>query len=1109
MRLSVAVAVACLSFVGMSAADGAKAAVRKPVSIPAQGLVPALQTLAKDHGLQVVYESGAIDSLHTHGASGELTAEEALAQLLASTGFTYKFYDDKAVGIVPASTAAPGPKQEADRDAPMAMGAQPNEDTQKASRSFAGRFRLAQETQTGPARAVSVAAQEGSSQSSQRASAQSEEAVVVVTGSHIAQSGMSTPTPVTVLSADELRETKPGPIIEALNTVPQFVNNSTPGNGVNFSTNSGQSFLNMRGLGVNRTLVLLDGRRVTPSSRLGAIDISLIPQALISRVEVVTGGASAVYGSDAVAGVANFILDTKFQGLDVRTLGGITSRGDNSTFGASATFGQSFGERLHVIGSAEFHSAKAVENLNNRHWFDTTGVVTNPQWLANGTGPRLLTLPNVTSTRYTEGGLINQPGSALDRLMFLPDGTATPFVRGPIAAIGTGTFSQSGGIGYHKALESGAGAGGLYPNLERQTAFLHADFEVNDNLSLFAEVMYGHSMTNYNQSGGAMFAQWQLTIFRENAYLPENIRQTMIDEGLQSFALSRMASPPDLGKGRNQTSNSLFSPTIGFKANIGGWQINGDYQDGKNQSNSFIINYMRSDHLAFATDAVVDPTTGSVVCYSTLFDPSNGCVPMNVLGAGNASPQALSYVLGTKLGFATVKQRFGEITASKEVFKGWGAGPVSLAFGASTRRQSLSQHADPEDGSQFVPFDDPARGIRGVPAGFAGNPFVFVFSSFPTIGGAYSVHEGFAESLVPLLADVPGVKQLNLSLAGRFADYSGSGGVWAWKGGLDWELVPSVRLRGTVSRDTRAANLAERFDSQGGGVVVRDPVFNNSNVTLSQFSTGNPNVDPEKATTLTAGVVLKPTFAPGLQLSLDWYSIKNKSAIAQLGSQAIVDNCHAGSADYCSLITRDPVTNSLVFVQNKFLNVAEVAVEGYDAELDYLREVTWLGGAPEQVSLRLIGSYLQTNSIGQDTGNSAGAGLGALGATNYSGQVGNGFSVPRFQAVAHMAYSRGPLRAVIEERFIGEGKVDHAWVSGRDIDDNVVGSAAYTDFDLSYTYERAQSGDVTVFGHITNAFDRAPPIVPGFSDFNGASQYNQSVYDVLGRRFTLGARMRF
>jgi outer membrane receptor protein involved in Fe transport len=932
-----------------------------------------------------------------------------------------------------------------------------------------------------------------------------EMAEVVVTGSHIQQTGMATPTPMTVLSADELQVAKPGPIIEALNQVPQFLNNSTPGNGTNFASNSGQSFLNMRGLGINRTLVLLDGRRVNPTSRLGATDISLFPQALISRVDIVTGGASAVYGSDAVAGVANFILDTKFDGFEFEALGGITDRGDNGNYGGSFTFGTSLGERLHVIGAAEFYKAQSIETLKDRKWYNGTGLVTNPQWLANGTGPRMLTLPNVTSTRYTEGGLINQPGSALDRLMFLRDGTVTPFVPGPIAAIGTGTFSQSGGIGYNLQADAGGG-GGVYPNLERTTGFLYADYRMTDNLSAYVQVMYGHSMTNYHEGGGIGFSQWQGTIYQDNAYLPANVRQTMIAEGLQSFGFSRFASVADLGRGRNQTSNTLLSPTIGVKGEIAGWKVNAYYQSGRNRSNSFLIDYMRTDRVSLALDAVVNPANGAIVCRSTLFTPNNGCVPINQFGPGNITPEGLSYVLGTKYGFAEVKQRFGEFSANREIFEGWGAGPVSFAFGASTRRDSLEQYTDPADGTVSVPQNDPSRGIQGIPPGRVGNPVIYEFSFFPTIGGAYSVNEAFVESLVPLLSDKPGVRQLNASLAARFADYSGSGGIWAWKGGLDWQIVDSLRLRTTLSRDIRAANLSERFDSQGGGVSVRDPVFNNSNVTLSQFSTGNPNVDPERADTVTVGAVFTPTFVPGLQLSVDWYSIDVQDAIDRAGAQIIVDNCFAGAQDYCALVQRDPTTQQLVFVQNTFLNVAEEQVSGIDAEAGYSTDVSLFGGGAEQISLRLFGSYLEKNQLGQNAGFAVGG--GSLGGVNYAGQVGEGFSLPRFQGVGSLAYTNGPLRFTVQERFIGRGKINVTYTEGVDIDDNTVGSAAYTDLDVSYTRPGSDSGELTIYGHITNAFDRAPPINPGFSDFGGATQYNQTVYDILGRRFTLGVKVR-
>ncbi len=361
---------------------------------------------------------------------------------------------------------------------------------------------------------------------------------VVVTGSHIQQTGMNTPTPVTVLSADELQQNKPGPIIEALSEMPQFLNNSTPGNSYSFTSGSGQSFLNMRGLGINRTLVLLDGRRVTPSSRLGATDVSIFPQALISKVDVVTGGTSAVYGTDAIAGVANFVLNTKFNGLEVNGLGGITSRGDNGNYGASIAFGTGIGEHFHIIGSTEIYRADRVESFDGRDWYNGTSLVQNP----NPTGPRQLTLPNVTSTRYTDGGLIVAPRTPLNNLMFLPDGSTTPFVPGSIGCQ-CGIYSQSGGIGYnYKADRSGEGS--LYPDYGRQSSFLYANYDFNERTTAYVQLLYGHGASSYVMPGAVQYSQWQGTIYSGNPYLPANIQGIMTQNGIASFGCRGSPAPP-------------------------------------------------------------------------------------------------------------------------------------------------------------------------------------------------------------------------------------------------------------------------------------------------------------------------------------------------------------------------------------------------------------------------------------------------------------------------------------------------------------------------------------------------------------------------------------
>lgn len=1086
MRLSsVAAVLACALALCSVPARAADAPVTYQFDIPQQPLDTALRAFAEQTGLQVArFDDSADGGVPVGPVRGRYTLKQALEKLLRPAGFAYSLINDHTIAVANDTAARKG--------APGAARAANSSSSAEAS----GPRSPTQPTQAAPSEADTAARKRAGNPTGAPVMPEDE---VVVTGSRLGMTGMNSPTPVTMLSAQQLRQVKPGPLIEALDEMPQFLNNSTPQNSYNFSTTSGQSFLNMRGLGINRTLVLLDGRRVTPSSRLGATDISTLPQSLVQRVDIVTGGASAAYGSDAVAGVVNFILNTHFDGLQLNADGGVSSRGDNANGGGSITFGTPLGEGLHLIGTTEFYRASRVETFAGRDWFQGWGLVTNPQWLATHSGPRLLTLPDVSSTRYTFGGLIDAPGSPLNRLMFLPDGTATPFVPGNPAIIGTGCYCQSGGIGDNYWADR-TGDGSLYPEISRSSSFVYLNYDLSDDLTAYVQGLFGHSSTNYVEVGAVQFAQWEATIYPDNAFLPASIRQQMVQEGLPSFGLSRMASQADLGNSRNQTTNTLQSYTMGLKGRLEGWNFGAYVQQGRNQSESFLLDYIRTDRLSLAMDAVVDPASGAIVCRSTLYNPANGCVPIDLFGAGNASAAARQYVTGNKYGFATVRQRFAELSASRDISPGWGAGAVSLALGASYRRDSLQQYADPPDYTEFVPHNDPALGIQGIPPGFAGNPFVYQFSSLPSISGEYSVAEYFGETLLPLMANHTLLEQLNLSLAGRLANYSGSGHVWAWKSGLDWQVVNDLRLRATLSRDTRAANLAERFDSQGSGVVVRDPFFNNNNVTLSQFSTGNPAVNPEKADTLTLGAVLQPGFLPGLSLSVDWYRIDTKDAIAQLGAQIIVNNCHAGAQQFCSLITRDPLTDQLVFVKNEYLNVSRAEVSGTDLELDYQHGIHLLGGGAERFNARLIGSYLAQNSVTNQ----------ALGTINYAGQVGDGFNLPRFQLLSEVSYANGPYQVLLQERFIGRGVIDVSYVQGLDIDRNTVPSIAYTDLDLKYT--RAPTGGwplIELYAHITNLFDRAPPVVANYTDFTGATPTNKTVYDVLGRRFTLGITVKF
>ena len=1041
------------------------------LNIPRQELDTALKDLADQTHLQIARFSDTRGTPALVGPLvGDFTVEQALRLLLASSGLTYRFINQRTLAI------------SLDEPPPSRIGS------------------------TGPTHASASAATEQPTALSRRSDAPATaipdvESEVTVTGTRIRQpNGSYSPTPVTIVDSEELRDLHSGNLIDSLSLLPQFLLNSTPQNAFNFASNAGQSFLNLRGLGPNRTLVLLDGRRVVSSSRLGSTDIATLPAALIKRIEVVTGGASAAYGSDAVSGVANLVLDTSFNGLKMSAEGGVTSRGDNDSLDVSVAGGAPLGDTAHFIASMEYLHSDRIETYAGRNWFQGWGRVTNPQWLAAGTGPQALILPHVTSTRYTFGGLINQPGSALDRLMFLPDGSTTAFVAGNPAIIGTGCYCQSGGIGDNYEADR-TGDGSLIPAVVRGNAFAYLDWEPVDDLKVYGQVLYGVDHVDFVNVGAVQFGQWQATIYRDNPFLPDNVRQTMSNEGLASFGFSRMASSADLGRARDLVQNETLSLTSGFESERGRWRLAGYYQFGRNLSFTTLKDFVRTDRLSLALDAVPNPASGQIECRSTLYKPTNGCVPIDLFGVGRASQQALDYVLGNKYGWGLVEQQFAELSADGELFAGFGAGPVRLAYGASFRNDRFRQHASPDD-SLKVPPNDPSQGIQGIPAAFVGS-FIYQFSSFPDLGGSFSVKEAFAETEIPLLAHADGSQRLELSLASRFADYSGSGGIWAWKAGLNWLATQDLTLRATVSRDTRAANLSERFDGTNHGGTVRDPLFNNTVFTLSTTSTGNPAVRPERADTYTVGALYQPHSIDGLSVSLEWYSISIRDAIAQLGAQSIVNGCYAGSADLCALITRSADTNEIVFIRDEFLNAALAKAVGADLDIQYARTLQLLRGGPETLNLRMLASWLGENSIIMPSGIEI----------DRAGQTGGGANgsaaFPNLQITAYADYRNGPWKLYLQEHFINKGKLDATLRQGIDISDNSVASVLYTDLLLSYKLQPRRAASVEIFWHIENLFNRDPPRAPDYSDFNGASPTNESLFDVLGRRYTLGVRATF
>ncbi|HET7609880.1 MAG TPA: TonB-dependent receptor [Gammaproteobacteria bacterium] len=963
---------------------------------------------------------------------------------------------------------------------------------------------------------------------------------VTVTGTRITRDGMSSPTPITAISAEDMQMMAPGQFIDSLDYLPPFFMNDAPDTAASKSQSAGAANVNLRGLGANRTLVLLDGRRMVPSNRLGAVDINLFPEAMIERVEVVTGGASAVYGTDAVAGVVNFILKDDFEGFDIHTQVGATERGDGENSEVSVAYGTSLGERGRLSVSGEWFSADRIETLEGRDWFRHWGLIQNPV----AGGPRDLVRPDVVSYTYTNGGLINStlpgagPGAdriptAIHRYEFLPDGSAQPFVAGNLIganpATGPRVSTPGGSYGTHQITNGGSGwdavtdrGGSLVPETERGSLFAHYNFDLTDNASLYAQFLAGENKVNSVGTLPLGIAGWAGTIYSGNPFLPANIQQLMTANNIQSFLLERYHTTADLAHDRFVTDNDTRSLTFGGESQLQGgmfegWTLGGYAQLGRNDNRITQVDFIRSDRLPEAMDVVADPLTGQPACRASFFDPVRygDCVPINLLGVGRASQQAIDYVLtGDQYILAETEQNVAEFSMEGEVGDGWGAGAISLAFGGGWREESIGQTLGPADiiAGSLPAADSPTTrpdcvsntvdllnppagctGIRGVPAQFAATPNeIFIFTNVQPIAGSYSVSEVFAETLLPLLADRTGFEQLDLSLAARYADYEGSGGIWAWKVGLDWQIHDAVRLRTTSSRDIRAATLSERFDRQGVGSAVNDPAFGGLNYTMTQIIGGNPNLNPEEADTVSFGLVWQPSFLEGFSMSADYYEIDIAGALAQVGVQNIVDQCFSFGV-MCDKVTRDTTTGRVTIVDNAFVNQDAARVVGTDIEAGYTHQLD--GGGT--LSARLLATWLNENSTT------------ARGAPkrDVAGETGDG-SLPEFKSTTYLRYAKGPFSLFAQERFIGSGSLDFDDVAGVTIDDNSVDSRYYTDMGLTWGPERANV-QWQLFFNVQNLFDRDPPPAASFAQFSGTRITNDRLFDFYGRRYVIGVDLTF
>jgi outer membrane receptor protein involved in Fe transport len=873
---------------------------------------------------------------------------------------------------------------------------------------------------------------------------------VVVTGSRIVRDGYQAPTPVAVVGVEQLQSGATANVADYVNTMPVFSGSATPQTSqpsVSGGT-AGVNALNLRNLGSNRTLVLFDGQRSVPSLATGFVDVNGFPQALISRVDVVTGGASSAYGSDAVAGIVNFILDKEFTGVKGEVSGGITTHGDNETWQAQLTTGLPFSSgRGHFLLSGEV-SYKAGILDGNRKWNlePGYGTMVNP---AYGTGPgqsrdvpERLALSQIGGAGWADGALIT--AGPLKGIAFGQGGVPYQFVYGDLVS----GLEMRGGQ-WKSGQVRGTKGNSIDSEQETRGVFGRLNYDVTETINVFLQ-------GSYNFSGVLTRALPQinpanLSVSRDNPFLPAEIRARAVSAGVTTFTIGTLH--PDLPGNYTDNRRNIVRWVTGANGAFGdsGWTWDTYYQFGIARSEEDIPYTLSKTKFALSMDSVRN-AAGTIVCRSTLTNPNNGCVPYNPFGIGLNGQAAIDWIGIYMWRHQKMRQDVAAVNFGGDAFE-LPAGPVSVAFGGEWRKERIS---------------GVAADVALANDGLFGN-------SLPSFG-EYNVKEAYLETVVPLAKDEDWADSFELNGAVRATDYSQSGFVATWKLGLVYQPVEDIRFRITRSRDIRAPNLNEYF---AGGTsntnTVLDRFNNNAPTSYQGFNQGNPALNPEKADAIGIGAVYSPSFIPGLTASVDYFDVKIKDAIGTVNAQTIVDYCFEGNTAFCGAIQRGLNAGGVQVITRILIqpfNLALQQVRGLDLESTYRFDLAdvidgWEGNVTFRgMASRVLKDY-QDNTVNPPEERA--------GAEN-----------PKWRYSVSLNYDLHPITANLTARGRSQGKWDDDWIqctaqcpvsnpTNITINQNLREGTFYMDMSLNYDLaEEDATWNATAFLNVRNIFDTDP-----------------------------------
>jgi iron complex outermembrane receptor protein len=974
---------------------------------------------------------------------------------------------------------------------------------------------------------------------------------ITVTGSRTITDVLRSPTPITSVDVGQLAMTTPSDTADALNKLPSIMGGRTPRNQGNASTNNGGNTLSLRNFGASRTLVLLDGHRVAPNNQDGSVNIDTLPQMLVERVDIVTGGASAVYGSDAVAGVVNYVLDKDFTGLQVKADLGRSKYNDGDEYQFGAAWGTAlFSDRGH------FEVAARVRHQDMIPMRDRPGGEDGQAWLQTGAGtvanPFQFTPFARVYNSGQQGNIVCGSGCAFNNHTFDANGQLVPLAHG--------TLSNQGGIE-----SGGSGAyikyGTFRSELDAKDIFARFSVDVGESANWYVQGSWAQAenASDWIQMVVSPNAGRPNTLFANNPYLAANVRTQLGGDltcsGLVDAAarqarrcLTTAPTAPTTGGGAppapadvptfqlpryfntidgqevNESPNRLYrtlgdqktwNAETGITGEVGGFTWEAFFNHSTSELR--VTNPNNTDNARYlaALDAVNDG--GTIRCWvetaaSGFAGLYPGCVPMNITTVGGPSADAYNYVRRSTSWLLT--QEMDNVGAS---FGGglWGFGlpageiTANLSVDARWSTYEMESNAVPTEFVDCTGLRLCRAAVNGGPPNQGPAPARWVQNTNAPIESDNHVYEGALEFNVPLLKEVPGFQELSTNLAGRWTKYSTFDAVESWKIGLNWQVVDSVRFRSTLSADIRAPNLNDLFQPVGvGSTSFTDRLTGGTSQGMRLFTRGNDQLTPETAKTFTAGVVFTPTFIPRFSVSLDFFETRLTNAIVNLSyaQDTTQFTCLASAPAYnasaCDLVVRpindpndpnflNPVLNLPSEIRSAPANAALLKTKGYDLQLDYGMDIA--GG---EFALRHLVTYQPINST-----------LNTPVTRFYTWAV-----QPHWMQTTFLSYRHTGWNVALQNRWLGSTSLKNSnnllngnaqnYVDSSLESNNVLDATISKEFEVS-------GGTMEAFVSVTNVLDERAPLAPSGSGLPGLFYPTLGFYDDMGRYFTVGAKMKF